>query len=392
MSRLLLICLPLLFTFSASIGQGISFIEEGWEDVLAQAKKEDKLIFLDAYTTWCGPCKYMSKNIFPDEKVASFFNENFINAKFDMEKGEGLELANQYDVQAYPTLFFINSEGEVAHMALGGHNAEQFLELGAAALDPNRQWKSLNDKYESGDKSDATLKNLAMVLRAANDDSYDKIASEYLKDKDWTTEENILFIFDYSQPSNESELFRYSIENKDAFAKVVGLDKIDMKLAYAAEHDAYLKEIDNKDLNALTAHFLDYFPSKTAQNKARELYLKTLMYSPDPKDQETFKKEAQLLLASEPDLGSDFYNSVAWEYHTLTDDPYLLALALKWVDISIAEEENFYNSDTKASILQKLGNKADALTWAEKAVMLGKAEGSDTGDTEALIERIKAMK
>jgi uncharacterized protein YyaL (SSP411 family) len=58
-----------------------------------KAKKENKLIFVDAYASWCGPCKLMVKNIFPLKTVGDYYNSHFINAKIDMEKGEGIELA-----------------------------------------------------------------------------------------------------------------------------------------------------------------------------------------------------------------------------------------------------------------------------------------------------------
>ena len=82
----------LLFICSISFSQGINFVPEDmkWQDVLAKAKKENKIVFVDAYTTWCGPCKWMAANIFPTKEVGDVFNASFVNAKIDMEKGEGI--------------------------------------------------------------------------------------------------------------------------------------------------------------------------------------------------------------------------------------------------------------------------------------------------------------
>ena len=88
---------------------------------------------MDAYTTWCGPCKRMAAEVFTEPEVGRFYNENFINVKIDMEKGEGIELARQYDVYAYPTLLFINGEGELVHRGLGYQDFVQFYEPGPAS-------------------------------------------------------------------------------------------------------------------------------------------------------------------------------------------------------------------------------------------------------------------
>ena len=121
-------------TVSAPADGGINFFQGTWSEALAAAKKQKKLIFVDAYAVWCGPCKYMSNNVFPDGAVGKFFNEHFINYKFDMEKGEGPEFSNKYKVTAYPTLLFIDGSGEVAYRQMGARDVAGFIKLGEEAL------------------------------------------------------------------------------------------------------------------------------------------------------------------------------------------------------------------------------------------------------------------
>jgi len=99
-----------------------------WKKVLKMSKKQNKPIFVDAYTTWCGPCKTLAKEVFTQKKVADFFNENFINVKMDMEKGEGIALKTSWDIKAFPTLLYFNSQGEVIHRVVGAYGADEFLE------------------------------------------------------------------------------------------------------------------------------------------------------------------------------------------------------------------------------------------------------------------------
>lgn len=85
--------------------EGIQFFHGTWAEALEKAKIEDKLLFVDAYAQWCGPCKVMAKNVFTQKKVGDFFNENFINLKMDMETTDGASFGHKYPVSAYPTLF-----------------------------------------------------------------------------------------------------------------------------------------------------------------------------------------------------------------------------------------------------------------------------------------------
>ena len=87
--------------------------------MLKMAKKEKKMIFVDCYTSWCGPCKMLAKNIFTQDSVADFYNANFICFQIDMEKGEGPELARKYGVAAFPTLLYVDKDGMLKHCVVG---------------------------------------------------------------------------------------------------------------------------------------------------------------------------------------------------------------------------------------------------------------------------------
>src|SRR5690554_1585582 len=106
---------------------GINFETLSFDEAIQKAKKEKKLIFLDAYAVWCGPCKMMDRTTFKSEEVGKVFNKNFINIKIDMEKGEGPDIARKYQVRAYPTMMLINAEGKVEKRILGAVGDTQLL-------------------------------------------------------------------------------------------------------------------------------------------------------------------------------------------------------------------------------------------------------------------------
>lgn len=120
-------------------GDIISFESESvtFNMALSKAKKANKLIFIDCYTVWCGPCKKLSEEVFTVSSVKKYFDKNFINMKIDMEKGEGIELAKRFKIKGYPTLLLINGEGEIVLSEVGSMDAEKFLE----------KFKTANENY-----------------------------------------------------------------------------------------------------------------------------------------------------------------------------------------------------------------------------------------------------
>lgn len=109
---------------------GIQFFKGTFQQAMDLAEKENKLIFLDIYATWCGPCKRLKSVTFSNKEVGEFYNKTFINIALDGEKGEGLELARKYGIIGYPTLLFIDSKGKVVGQTSGYHKPSEFIELG----------------------------------------------------------------------------------------------------------------------------------------------------------------------------------------------------------------------------------------------------------------------
>lgn len=121
-------------SFTKGAKQAITFIENDWNKAQILAKETDKLIFVDVYATWCGPCLQLKKTTFRNEQVAEFFNANFVNLSIDAEKGIGPQFATAYHVEAYPTLLIVRPDGKSVLYAEGFMPADYLLELGKEAL------------------------------------------------------------------------------------------------------------------------------------------------------------------------------------------------------------------------------------------------------------------
>ena len=173
----------MMFIFSGLViaQDGVKFQKLSWEKALERAKQKKTLVFLDAYTDWCAPCKRMDKQVFADEKVGDYFNRRFVNIKLDMEKGEGVEIAKKYAIAEFPTFLFVDGDGRVQHRDAGFYRVEQFMNLGKLALDTEKRLGALEDRFTNGDRNPEFLKDLAFMKLKIGDGSHEEVAQAFLE-------------------------------------------------------------------------------------------------------------------------------------------------------------------------------------------------------------------
>lgn len=109
----------------------VTFPVEGLVQAEQLSKKENKPIFLFVHAGYCSACKAMKKDVLPDKEVGNVFNQKFVNAQIDIESAEGKELVKKYNIDATPTLFFLNADGDVIKRASGFHSKEELITLTA---------------------------------------------------------------------------------------------------------------------------------------------------------------------------------------------------------------------------------------------------------------------
>ena len=164
----LVLLVTILITGLTVFSQGIDFQKGRYAEVLEMAKKQNKLVFIDIYTSWCGPCKHMADNVFPQAKVGEYYNAHFLNLQLDAEKSEdGKMVAKTFGVSAYPTFLFVNGDGELVYRFLGGKTVDMFIKEGEKAVDAfaaQPELKKYMKKYEEGNR-DKEFLNQYFILK-----------------------------------------------------------------------------------------------------------------------------------------------------------------------------------------------------------------------------------
>ncbi len=398
---LLLFTLPLL-VFAQE--KGISFEHNTtWAKVKEQAKAENKYIFVDAFTTWCGPCKWMSENVFPQEKVGTFFNENFVNLKIQMDETEGdsedvkswreeaKRFAKDYKIAAYPTFLIFNPDGELVHRIVGGGEPDQFIASAKEGLDPDTQYETLVKKFQAN----PTDKEIAKATAAAAVKAYDRdltaTAMEALINNSTTDEllaDDMISLITKNIGKPGSKAFEAILANKAKVDEKLGAGKADQLLGAAiinteiapvvmkSETDIFDKTVDevskkypNVSLTNLVASFKpNYYARKQnwpAFRDAVDAYIKL-----DPSK-----------------ITANHLNSFAWAIFENCDDPACVESALAWSKKSLEEAQDPALIDTYANLLHKLGKTKEAIEWQEKAIAAVGEDGK--AEYQATLEKMK---
>ena len=228
----------LLVVSSTAIANGIDFFHGSWDELLKKARQEGKLVFVDVYTDWCGPCKIMASTTFKQPDVGAYFNKNFINYKLDAEDEEqnGIELSEKYQVQAFPTLLFLDSSGGLKHRVEGFQDSMEFVKSAKIATGEIvfRSPAELEAAYNGGDRSPDLVKEYLLQAEFFDMETYQpktkmiKVADEYfdtIGEKEWISRENFLIAskayFSLSDP-----VVAHLLEHHDQYAKLVPMAEL----------------------------------------------------------------------------------------------------------------------------------------------------------------------
>lgn len=245
-------------TLTELLNPGIRFEHSTFAEALEKASQAGKKIFMDCYTSWCAPCQMMNRTVFTDPEVGEFFNRHFINVKFDMEKGEGIQLSKRYGMQVFPTYLLLDAEGNELHRVVGGHDPKEFIELIRNGMKDEHSTSGFRKRYEAGERNLPFLRDYIKVLGGGY--RYNEIpaivndicrqSGTEMSREDWEVTQRYL-----SDPT--SYAFRYVAENRTQIQNYVSAEELEKwiyKMLYVSifntinevvydEKEAYVKRL-----------------------------------------------------------------------------------------------------------------------------------------------------
>lgn len=170
MNRSSLLLTLVLIIGNAGVAE-INFLKGTLAQATERARMENKPIMIDFITDWCRWCDTLDARTYSDQQVASFVNDRIVAIKIDAEKGEGIDIAARYKVQAYPTIVFTKADGEEIDRILGYVPAEPFLKTVTDYVNGVNTFSVMKEQT-SGNPADPALRYA--------------LATKYLERYDWT--------------------------------------------------------------------------------------------------------------------------------------------------------------------------------------------------------------
>jgi hypothetical protein len=336
----------------------------------------------------------MEKEVFNLNMVGDNMNDKFISIRVQMDTtkkdneevkswyADAHDIMKRYNVNVFPTYLFFSPDGKLVHRAVGSSEAEVFIAKGKDALDPSKQYYTLAERYENGERDPKFLKALAVASMEAYDrDAMGKYSNAYLRTQpDLLTEDNIHFLTDFTQSIKDTG-FRIILANSAAFNKISGKGKAEDKIKrivwkeevypvlFSAEAEPDWSKLE-QELKA------KYSPLST------EIYAysKVLYYYYKNNWQEFSKAVNAYLKNYEKNVSAAELNQYAWKIFQNCNDIACISDALNWSKKSVDLTNNPMYMDTYANLLFKSGKNKQAIQWEEKAIMRAN-ESKENSDT-----------
>lgn len=386
------ISLLLLLTLSCTDtpAQGIHFETGDWASVQEKAKASNKLIFVDVYTTWCGPCKQMDIHVFKNKEVGDYFSTHFISYKLDAEKGEGIDFNTKYAIASYPSLLFVDYSGKLVIRHSGSLDVKQMLEFGDKAQNAEQEATTMVSAYNNGDRTPEFILKYLAFLKARDLPTEDIILGyfEKIDKQQWLSKDNLKLIDAYLH-SPYNAVFEYLMEQKGQSTS----ESHWMSTIPGSVYRQYLKRLVNERRDQEIDELLAHASARLTWGRAYFGFRANILTAKRDQDWENYIKHISAYLNTYALDQPATLNNYAYAFYKnpAITDPNALNEALGWVNKALDANDGYDSEylDTKAALLYKLGKKEEALAAANSAVKIIEQAGGSASETLKLIEKIK---
>jgi thiol-disulfide isomerase/thioredoxin len=378
--------------YYTNYAQNLTVVNQDYHRALEVASVENKLIFVDFYTTWCVPCKQLDKLIFQHDSVQQELGKDFILLKYDAEKDSAFHLSKKHHVMSYPTGLILDKNGYVIERKYG-FSGEDFQSL-------NKSVFEFTNKALASAGSGKKLKGYSNRIDASK---YPRFYTDYINRTNtkldtaalkqfWRKQKNLyaeeyfsVLIYFYGEQLPESMLNEL-LKNKSKYESLFGNMDVEV-LFYFLSAGKFEKAIAENN-EAMFNKAIDF-----TKNALGESYLSTMIpyYKKEllihqNKWNEVFEINEQL--KNNDKFNNEAVNSFCWTVYRKCEDQQVITKCLKWMKELTDQKPEFAYLDTYSFLLYKSGNKEEAKKVVPLAIAAAKQEKESSKKLEELLQKL----
>ncbi|MEN3041661.1 MAG: thioredoxin family protein [Bacteroidia bacterium] len=421
----------ILLLFVTSTGLTWSGFAQTWyyKDIspaFAQAKKQKKPLWIMFSATWCGPCKLIEKQVFPDSRFQEAIRRDFIPLKIYASSGDestpgGDSLAKVYSIRAFPTFLYVEPSGQTFYRHIGipydptqsdTTLIEPFLKKIELAKKARKELPEMHRRFEKGQRSPEFLRAyLAKLVEIDLPAEGGKVFEAYLKAVPsarlaWLGEPGYVKIL--------PEIALWDDRYKSYALSIAETlrSELPKELYKDLYHDILISEL-KKRLKGIkswsqtvdtTEKFIREYRDRFdfVEELALEMVWKGGIHSPQANAE--IREQAASLGIKAAALGypieipeaekreqlAEAYNSLAWTFYEHVEDPDKLWTAVILTKQALAFKPDAWHIwDTLGALYYKLKRKQEAIQALSKAIEIAQKEGRDASEYEETTELLK---
>jgi thioredoxin-related protein len=424
--RYIIIAILLTIPFCGTAQEkGIRFLNgQSWLEIQKRANSEKKLIFIDAFATWCMPCKKMDAIVYTDESVGSYFNAHFISVKVQMDRTkidpeivrrwyiEATRMQKDFHIEAFPTFLFLSADGKLVNKETGFKNKYDFLTIARNAVDPKENFSVQVSKFRNGKLNFTDMESLSLTARRYKEDSLArKIATKFKigflnkqKLSILLTKQHSEFLINFTGVFNiDDPLVEYIYRNQEEVDLALKSKQISRNLTDYLISNAFFNEksippnLDHygePNWDLIEKKIADRYDLKTAHRVT--LGQKVSWYTKAKNWSNAIKYQIEQTDLSGPDtagMAKVFLNNFAYSmiFQHATDQNHLKK-GIQYMELILkSDSTSFPWIDTYANLLYKAGNKTAGIEQEQKAIFYAKKD-NDLGNIKEFEDNLKNMK
>ncbi|WP_417369555.1 thioredoxin family protein [Gelidibacter japonicus] len=376
---------------SSTLSHDLIVIDQDYNEALTIASKENKLIFIDFYTTWCAPCKKLDKLVFQNDSIKQILKKDIILLKYNAENDTVFNLSKKHHVSSYPSGLILHKDGYILNRKYG-FPGEDFKSLSNNVLAFINESVNLNkkDKILKGysNKIDASKypKFYVDYINRTNTKINPSEVNDYFNaTKDIFSEEyfSTLLYFAYNASDN---IANTTLENRNKYLTLYGKTDVETLMYFltSGKFERAIKEKNRKKYEEAVSFAKtglskewtdDILPSfekdyLKAQNKWNEVF------------------EINKTLKDNGKFDNGYVNNFCWQVYQGCDDKEVIQKSLKWMEEVTDEEPTYEYLDTYAHLMYNSGNKSETKRIAQLAIEAAKKENEKSESMEELINKL----